>query len=65
MIDFEGRALMVEGKDFDGEVENLDNSSASDDGETSADAEANLKIKMVLVMDRGWEDNVQRRMNIK
>ena len=56
---------MVEGKDFDGEVENLDNSSASDDGETSADAEANLKIKMVLVMDRGWEDNVQRRMNIK
>ena len=32
------------GEILDGEHENLDNSSASDDRETSADAEANLKM---------------------
>ena len=41
--------LMIARKDFDDcgeefEHLDLDNSSASDDGETSADAEANLKM---------------------
>ena len=36
--------LMIEWKNFDDEHLDLDNSSASDDRETSADAEANLKM---------------------
>ena len=35
---------MIAGKDFGDEHLDLDNSSTSDDGETSADAEANLKM---------------------
>ena len=47
---------MITRKDFDDcgeefEHLDLDNSSASDDGETSADAEANLKMMMLLVID--------------
>ena len=37
--------------DFDGELENLDKSSTSDDRQTSADAEAHLKM-VVVVMTR-------------
>ena len=40
----QGRILMIAGKDFGDEHLDLDNSSTSDDGETSADAEANLKM---------------------
>ena len=52
----QGRILMIVGKNFDDKHLDLDNSSASDDGETSADAEANLKMMtpMVMLVNGQW-----------
>ena len=40
--------------DFDGELENLDKSSTSDDRQTSADAEAHLKMVVVVTRVIRW-----------
>ena len=50
---------MIVGKNFDDKHLDLDNSSASDDRETSADAEANLKIMTHGKMENGRADKSQ------